>query len=261
MVMNLVPDQAGLILQLVRFFLVLVIGIVLTRGVAMPIVRRMFDSKADKRTAETMQNLVGIVGFVTVFVIALQAGNFGSLVTIVGAIAAALTVAVGFGVRDQINNLVGGIFLHLDPPFLRDDYISVNEYKGRIREIKLRTTTLDGASSEKLVIPNSVLTLNPVRNFTKGERTKISIQGKAKPEKLAEMTSIFIEAAEKTERVLSSPEPKVVHTGFDETVVFEMQCWIKDADRVEMVRDAIIERIIERGNEDQLFVSDDSDEG
>lgn len=258
--MNLIPDQAGLILQLVRFFLVLVVGIVLTRGVAMPIVRRMFDDRADKRTAETMQNLVGIIGFVTVFVIALQAGNFGNLVTIVGAIAAALTVAVGFGIRDQINNLVGGIFLHLDPPFLRDDYISVNEYRGRVREIKLRTTTLDGSSSEKLVVPNSVLTLNPVRSFTKGEQTKISLQGKATPDDLAKITSVFLQAAKDTERVLKSPEPKIVHTDFDEKVVFELQCWIRDAERVHAVRDAIIERIIERGNEDQLFVSDDSEE-
>lgn len=251
--MNLVPDQTDLLLQLVRFFLVLVIGIVVTRGVVMPLSRRIFASKADKRTAETMQNLSGIIGFVTVFVVALQAGNFGNLVTIVGAIAAALTVAIGFGIRDQINNLVGGLFLHLDPPFLREDYITVNDYRGQVKEIKLRTTTLDGAASEKLVVPNSVLTLNPVRNFTKGEKTKITIGGKASPEKLADTVETFLEAANEIDRIRKSPEPKIVHKEIDESVSFELECWTTDAERVEAVRSSIIAQIVEKGMEHHLF--------
>ncbi|MFB6115068.1 MAG: hypothetical protein ABEK04_02160, partial [Candidatus Nanohalobium sp.] len=109
--------------QLARFFLALIGGVAVTKLVLMPLTRRLMKKKGDKKALHSIENLVGVVGLFLTFTIALQVGNFGSLATIIGAIAAALTVAVGFGMRDQVSSVVGGIFIHLDNPFVKGDYI------------------------------------------------------------------------------------------------------------------------------------------
>ena len=68
-----------------------------------------------------------------------------------------MTVAVGFGMRDQVGNLVSGIFIHFDNPFIKGDYIKVEETEGVVQEIHLRETIINGAGSEKTMIPNSKL--------------------------------------------------------------------------------------------------------
>ncbi|MFB6115067.1 MAG: mechanosensitive ion channel domain-containing protein, partial [Candidatus Nanohalobium sp.] len=56
------------------------------------------------------------------------------------------------------------------------DYIKTGDYEGVVKEIKLRATVLNGYSSEKLVVPNSALTTGAVKNYTKGSKTKTSLE-------------------------------------------------------------------------------------
>lgn len=238
---NLLPD-IGLYLQLIRFFLVLTAGVFLTRLVLMPASRRMVGArKGDKVSVNSVGNLVGVFGLILSFIVALQAAGFGGLVTVLGAITAALTVAVGFGMRDQVSNIVGGFFIYTDNPFVVGDYIEVNDQGGVVEDVSLRQTELNGMEGEKLVIPNSILTLNPVKNFTEDTRTKGSISLETLPEKAPELEKKSVEIAQENASVLEKPEPEVVLRGFKEgKVEMQLHYWIRGSEDSGRVRSQLL---------------------
>lgn len=238
---GLVPDTS-VALQLGRFLITFVIGVLFTRLLLMPLTRRAARKRsADKKSQHSLQNLVGVATLFLVFIISLQAASFGGLTTVIGAMAAAATVAFGFGMRDQVSNVVAGIFIHLDNPFVKNDYIKVNDTEGVVREIRLHATTINGEKGEKTILPNGMLTQNPVRNFTKGSQTKTSLELEVKPEKFEDASEKVTEIAEANKRVLEKPSPS---TGLERyegrKAVLEAEYWVRDSENVSEVRDEIL---------------------
>lgn len=247
--------------QLARFLITMLIGVALTRLLLMPASRKLVGRRGDRKATHSIENIVGVTGLFLTFTVALQAGNFGSLATIIGAIAAALTVAVGFGMRDQVSSVVGGIFIHLDNPFLKGDYIKTGDHEGVVKEIKLRATVLNGDSSEKLVVPNSALTTSPVKNYTKGSRTKTSLEVPLETLKYREHAETLKNAANDQSEVLTNPEPKVVLKGLEEDDVnAELQYWIRDPDDKKGVRSRVLEKYISEAIEKGLIQEEKEEE-
>lgn len=231
--------------QLARFFITMFAGIAITRFLLMPLSKRAVKRKGDKKITHSIENLTGIVGLFLTFTIALQAGNFGNLATIIGAIAAALTVAVGFGMRDQVSSVVGGIFIHLDNPFVKGDYIKTGEYEGVVKEVKLRATVLNGNSSEKLVVPNSTLTTGAVKNYTRGSKTKTSLEVALETLKQEQHKQALEKAAKQQDEVLKRPEPEVVLKGLEDGKLnAELQYWIRDSGNKKDVRSQVLETYV-----------------
>ncbi|MFP4230203.1 MAG: mechanosensitive ion channel family protein [Candidatus Nanohaloarchaea archaeon] len=173
----------------------------------MPLTRRAYSRKSEK-AVHSLENLTGVSGLFITFTLALQAGSFGNLVSVLAAIGAAATVAVGFGMRDQVSNLVAGILIHLDNPFIKGDYIKLGDTEGVVKEIKLRATTLNGGG-EKKVVPNAALTTGVVKNYTKGRKTRVSISTDVETGKAEKASQTLTDCIEETDKVLNSPEPEV----------------------------------------------------
>lgn len=257
MVLETVFPGADLYVQIARFFLVFFAGMVATRLILMPAASYIASKRTDDKVKiHSYSNIAALTGIFLSFVLALQSGRFGNLVTVLGTLAAAVTVAVGFGMREQISNLVGGFFIHTDNPFVKGDYIKVNDQEGVIKEVKLRYTTINGSSSEKVVLPNSVLTLNPVKNFTSGNKTKTSVELKAEPGKMEELESIALEAAGNQEEVLEKPEPCVRYRGIEDgKTSAELLYWINDSRDSKEVKSSLIEQVSQKTGESGVFES------
>lgn len=254
LVQELIP-QSVVYIQLVRFALVFAIGMLVTRLVLVPIITRIVDrSKVDnnKKAKHQLQNFAVIIGTFVTFVAALQAGEFGNLVTIIGAIAAALTVAIGFGMREEVGNIVSGIFIHLDNPFVKGDYIQVMEQEGEVREISLRATYLNGHASEEIVVPNSKITSNSLKNFTRGVKTKSAIEFKMAPEKAEETAELAKNIADEDEEVLESPDPSILNRKYEDgKLLFELRYWVRDSADSKRIKSRVLRNFnnqaVERG--------------
>jgi small-conductance mechanosensitive channel len=193
--------QAGLLFDIMSFLAVIVVGAILTRVVLMPATASLVKRRGgDEKARGSAENIAALVGLTFSLVFALQAGDFGNLVTVIGTIAAAATVAIGFGMRDQISNLMAGIFLHLDTPFLKGDYIETEGVEGTVKAVKLRSTVLDDGREKKLV-PNAQLTTKVARNRSKGQRTHMSFQDKFSYQQFEEADVKINEALEDLEPV------------------------------------------------------------
>lgn len=241
--------------QLARFVVAIIAGTFLTRTLLMPLTRRAMVRKgSDVKAKHSMENIVGLVGLFLTFIVALQAGNFGNLVTVLGTVAAALTVAIGFGMRDQVSSVVAGIFIHTDNPFVKGDYIKFNDVEGVVKEIKLRATTLNGEHNEKQVVPNNLLTTNTVKNLTKGQKTKAVVETKIDSDKLEEASKLLSDAATEQEEVLEKPATQIDYTGMEDgKVITKLSYWVKNSENVKPVRTRVLDSFNQGAVEKGIF--------
>lgn len=254
MIESFLPDT-GLYIQLVRFLVVLALGTVVTRVVLMPITHKLASRRGRSEVSvHSMENIIGLIGLFLSFIFALQAAELGNLVTVLGAITAALTVAVGFGMREQIGNVVAGFFIYADHPFIKGDYISSEKFEGVVKEIRLRHTVINGASSEKVVLPNGMLTTQPLRNFTRGNKTKTDIEFKVPIEKVEEFEKLCVEQASKHEKVLENPEPETTIRGLeDDKAIMALSYWLKNPEDLKHVRSDVSRKIMKEAVEQKIM--------
>ncbi|HBB36020.1 MAG TPA: hypothetical protein DDZ80_15030 [Cyanobacteria bacterium UBA8803] len=77
-------------------------------------------------------------------------------------------LAVAFAAQKTLEQLLGGIVIYLDRPFVADDYIGLPDGTfGRVESIGLRSTKIRTSGKGTLVVvPNSSLTQVSIENFT-----------------------------------------------------------------------------------------------
>lgn len=85
-------------------------------------------------------------------------------------------LAVAFAAQKSLEQLLGGIVLYVDRPFVPDDYIGLPDGTfGRVESIGLRSTRIRVSGKGTLmVVPNSFLTQTNIENFT-GAKKVISM--------------------------------------------------------------------------------------
>ncbi|MDY6777919.1 MAG: mechanosensitive ion channel [Candidatus Nanohaloarchaea archaeon] len=256
MVQMLAAADVDLMVRVGRFFLVLLVGLFLTRVIALPLVRRLLPSE-DKKTLSTYQNLVTVIGIFASLSIALQAGRFGNLLTIFGAVTAALTVAIGFGMREEVGNVVSGILLRLNTPFVEQDYIATEKVEGVVKEVRLKETRLRGPAGQKVLVPNSHLGNSVLHNNTRDRHTANVIEVQVSHGEAEDLRSVMLEAAGATEQVLDAPEPKANITDItDEKAIMHLRYYIQDEESARRIRDRMLSRILEQCREQGIFTAE-----
>lgn len=236
--------SSSIYLQLLRFTFVLLIGILVTRTVLVPVIRRIVNRRgADKKAKHSLESMASIFGVFAAFIAALQAGEFGSLVTVIGTVAAALTVAIGWGMRDQVGSLVYGTFLHVYPSFIQGDYITVGDVSGTIREIKLTETRIRGDHGDHIAVPNNYLSTRPIKNQTRGTATQDHLTIKLDPAKLEEATETLRTVCREYDEVLNTPKPKIQYSTLTKDAVeTELIYYVDDSKDLHDIRSTVIQR-------------------
>ena len=97
-----------------------------------------------------------------IVILALWSASIVLPVALVGALTVALTLAL----QDVLRNLVSGVYLLLEHPFVIGDQITLMSYTGRIEDIQIRYTALRTGNNERVLIPNSMLFTSAVVNLS-----------------------------------------------------------------------------------------------
>lgn len=238
---------SDVIFQVARFFIVIAAGVSLTRGVLMPLGRRMMSRRdSSKKAVHSFENMIGLTGLFLTLLVALQAASFGNLVTILGTLAAAATVAIGFGMRDQVSSVVAGVFIHTDNPFVKGDYIRVDDQEGRVKEIRLRTTKLKYGRTER-VVPNNILTTKTVENLSRGNRTNSRIEIRAPGDKAEKAESILGRVLEEDGDILEGPAPSIRLGDIEEgEVKLVAEFSVKESTDLSQVKSSVLRDFNER---------------
>lgn len=104
--------------------------------------------------------LIVVVGFL--IGISILGLGLDKLTVIIGA----LSVGIGLGLQNIINNFVSGVILVFEKPFKIGDYVELADKKGQVMEIGIRSSTLLTDEGSRVIIPNGDLLSGRLVNWT-----------------------------------------------------------------------------------------------
>jgi len=139
-------------------------------------------------------------------------------------------VTIGFAARDSLSNLISGIIIFLDRPFVIGDLVEIDDKYGRVSEITLRSTRVVTSDGRMLAVPNTEIVNKTVASYTNFPNLRLDIPVTIGVNEDIEQTrQILLALVDQNPEYLKSPAPRVVVQGLnDYNVALELQAWLID---------------------------------
>lgn len=140
-----------------------------------------------------------------------------SLAPLLGA-AGVLGIALGFASQTSVSNVISGLFLIAERPFIVDDLIEVGGVTGRVVSIDTLSVQLRTFDNRMVRIPNETLVKSQMINITRFPIRRVDVRiGVAYKEDAAHIRALLLDIAEQNPTCLMEPEPVVIFEGFGES--------------------------------------------
>ncbi|WP_448907151.1 mechanosensitive ion channel domain-containing protein, partial [Haemophilus parahaemolyticus] len=224
------------LLNLMRASLYVVITYVLIKNIAgileVTVFSKMPLSKGTPQTIITMLTYIIVTfGSVSAF------SALGISWTKIQWIFTALSVGLGFGVREIFGSFVSGSILLFERPIRVGDKVTVGQYTGIITKIRLRSTTLLNSDHMEVVLPNQAFVTDRFINWTLNNTiTRLQIFFKVSYDTdLDLMQRLLLQAVNEAPKVLSEPKVEInmLHFG-DNALEHELVVFVGElGDRIE----------------------------
>jgi potassium efflux system protein len=145
--------------------LVLAIGFIVLRIIKRWLGKQLLPKTSlDVGMQTSIVTLLGYVGGILVFVLVLGALKVD--VQSIAWVASALSVGIGFGLQAIVQNFISGLILLAERPVKVGDWVSISGVEGDIRRINVRATEIQLSDRSTMIVPNSQLITQNVRNVT-----------------------------------------------------------------------------------------------
>ncbi len=123
------------------------------------------QEQLDLRTREVASKLLEIAIFLFVSLILLQIMRID--LTSLAVFGGALGVGIGFGLQAIASNFISGIIILLDRSVSLGDYVELEDGRtGIVRQLNMRSTTLETFDGKDVVVPNEKFIVEPFTNWT-----------------------------------------------------------------------------------------------
>ncbi len=172
---------------------------------------------------------------------------------------AVLTAVVGFSLQDTLGNVMSGLAIQMDQTLNVGDWIQLDKYAGRVKEIGWRHTAIETRNWDTVFIPNSRLM-----------REEVTVLGRRQFEPIQHRQWVYfnvdfryapgevIATVERAlrkgpiENVAFDPEPQCIACSFEDSFVrYAVRYWLKDLARDDYTDSLVRQRVyyaLTRGN-------------
>ena len=218
-------------LSVVRFLIILLMAWIVSRIVRL-MLRRIARAQGSENSGplfiirRVLHYIIIIIGFM------IGLSSIGVDVSKFALIATALSIGIGFGLQNMINNFVSGIILLFEKSLKIGDFVELESgVTGEVREMRVRSTVITTNDNVDIVVPNSEFVSGRVVNWTMTDtsrRTRIPFGVAYGTDKEVVRRSV-LEAAEKVPYTLKDPhrKPQVWLVSFgDSALNFELVVWL-----------------------------------
>ena len=192
----------------------LAIGMGLVHLVRGWVVRRYLPATDwDAGLRNSVSTGVGYIGVGIALLCALAAMGLGFAQ--IALIASALSVGIGFGLQQVVQNFVSGVIVLVERPVKVGDWVNVDGVEGNIRRIRVRATDIETFDRTTVIVPNSDLITKQVQNKTLGDpRGRIKLElGVANAADARRAADLIVTVAAAMETILKEPKPVVYIDG------------------------------------------------
>jgi small-conductance mechanosensitive channel len=176
---------------------------------------------------------LGYAGFV--FAALAGIGAAGLDLSSIAIVAGALSVGIGFGLQNIVNNFVSGIILLVERPVKVGDWIFVGGDHGIVKRVAVRATQIETFDKTTLFLPNSELISGKVINYTHQNNAgrliiRVTAAYGSDPR---EVERVLTGIARAETRILRYPPPLIMFAGFgDNGMLFEMRVILRDVNLI-----------------------------
>lgn len=183
-----------------------------------------------RESISTISNYAGI-GIAIVVALAVAGLDFSKLAIIAGA----LSVGIGFGLQNIVNNFVSGLILLFERPIKTGDWIVAGGVEGFVKKISIRSTEIESFDRADIIVPNSVLISDNLTNWVhknRNGRIRVPI-GVAYGSDTELVKRLLLETAGQHREIIKGHpgmhDPKVLFLEFgDSSLKFELRFYVRD---------------------------------
>ncbi len=213
-----------------------VIGVALLIGLAILLVGYLLASlkfiwrvfTPNRFLADLIASAIRFAAIIFALVVTLDIIGATALLGAVLGGAGVIGIALGFAMRDMVENYVASVMLSLRQPFRANDLVLIDESEGRVLRLTSRATVLMTLEGNHLRIPNSTVFKAKIVNFTRNPQRRFDFTLGVDPDDDATAAAeLGRETLTKLPFVLADPAPeaRIVEVG-DSSVVVRFLGWI-----------------------------------
>jgi small-conductance mechanosensitive channel len=182
--------------------------------------------------AELLGQAIRVVSVLLGLVLILNLlGSTALLGTILGG-AGVLGLAIGFAVRDTMENYISSIMLSIRQPFRANDHVVINEHEGVVMRLTSRATVLMTLDGNHLRIPNATVFKGVILNYTTNPERRFNFElGVDANDDPVAAIKVGLEAMRGLDFVLSEPAAKAnIEVVGDSSIVLVFHGWVNQGE-------------------------------
>jgi small conductance mechanosensitive channel len=217
-------------IKIIGAILILVLGRI-AAGLGRKIVKRVLEKS---KTEPAIVSFVGSLTYILILIFAVLAtlAKFGIQTASFVAILGAAGLAIGFALQGSLANFAAGVLILVLRPFRVDDFIMGAGVAGTVRRIQLFTTELATPDNIKVMVPNSKLFGDVIKNVSAYDTRRVDLViGIGYSSDMQKAYDVMMDIITKDSRILSDPPPQIAVSELaDSSVNFVVRPWVKKED-------------------------------
>lgn len=208
--------------NLLSALLILLIGIFIARR-ARSTFQKLSQLDPQQRMLLSKFSYYGLIAAA----IATSLGQMGFDIRVLVGAAGVLTVAIGFASQTSASNLISGLFLMIDRPFVLGDFIAIGDQRGEVVSIDLLSSKIRTLNNTLVRIPNETMIKSSITNLSyyplRRVELNFNLRLQANTEKAEDLLK---QVAARHPLCLAEPPPVFLFNGFaDNAIQVQMQIW------------------------------------
>jgi small-conductance mechanosensitive channel len=129
--------------------------------------------------------------------------------------AGVLGIALGFASQTSVSNIISGLFLLSEKPFVVGDIVAVAGITGEVLSVDMLSIKIRTFDNKLVRIPNETIIKAELTNMTRFPIRRVDLEvGVAYKENLARVREVMLDVAHNNPLCLEEPEPLVLMQGY-----------------------------------------------
>lgn len=215
------PDLIVAAVTLIFFY---VLWKILKKGMGIFIAKSKLDLTASNFLQTVLKYTILTIGIIT------SLGQMGINITSILTSLGILGLTIGFAAKDALSNIISGIFIFWDRPFVINDLVEIEGEYGRVDQITLRSTRIVTVDGKMLAIPNNTVVNQIVSSYTNFPHLRIEVAVTVGVEEnLVRIRKLLLNLIENDGSFMKEPKPEVVVEELnDYNILLKVKAWIDD---------------------------------